>query len=175
MADTRVVHEDVHVAEMAPRRPCERLHARRVGDVARDVPCLPAAGAELRRDRRPCARGYHDRRAGPDERTGHRHPDAPPPARAGDHGTPSGERHGASSARTASARIAPRTSIVRAPSSTPASAGEPKYARGPPAASKLVCPDRMAPLSERGLAGSDRRIASRTSSGRAAITMELSY
>src|SRR5205814_8355521 len=66
-------------------------------------------------------------------------------------------------------------SIVRAPSSARASAGDPKYARGPPACSKFVCPARIAPLSERGLAGRERRTVSRTNSGRAASTIELSY
>src|SRR3989475_6390979 len=60
-----------------------------------------------------------------------------------------------------SSRIAPSTSIVRAPSSARASAGDPKYARGPPACSKLVWPARIAPLSDRGLAGKERRKASR--------------
>src|SRR5690349_8703599 len=157
----------------------ERLHAGRVGDVARYRPGSPRAGdAQVGRDvlnRLPRAGSHDDRGAGFDERSCHRPADAPPPARAGDHRAPSSERHRASSASTASSRIAPRASIVRAPSVAPAAAGAPKYARGPPAASKLVCPDRIATLSERGLAGRDRRIASRTSSGRAAITIELSY
>src|SRR5207247_1292152 len=177
VADSGVVHENVHMAEMDLGGAGERLHAGRVGDVARYRPGPPrTGGTQVGRDllnRLPRAGSHHDRGAGVDERSCHRHADAA--ARAGDHRAPSSERQGPSSASTASSRIAPRASMVRAPSAAPAAAGAPKYARGPPAASKLVCPDRIATLSERGLAGSDRRIASRTSSGRAAITIELSY
>src|SRR5207247_6760287 len=176
VADAGVVHEDVHVAEPGLRLAGEGAYAFWVGDVARDRPRPPSGRAELRGDGLEAVRGpgRHDHgRARLGERAGHGQPDTPAAAR--DDGAPSCERHRPSSASPASSRIAPSTSIVRAPASARASAGDPKYARGPPACSKLGCPARIPPLSERGLAGKERRKASRTNSGRAASTIELSY
>src|SRR5947207_3126999 len=176
VADPGVVHEDVHVAESRLRLAGEGPYALRVGDVAGDRPRPPSRSAERPGGRLEAVRasGCHDYcRARLGERAGHGQPNAP--AAAGDDRAPSGQRHCASSASTASSRIAPKTSIVRAPSSARASAGDPKYARGPPACSKLVCPARIAPLTRRGLAGREPRTVSRTNSGRAASTIQLSY
>src|SRR5690606_9068480 len=81
----------------------------------------------------------------------------------------------ASRASTASARISPSVRTVRAPSSAVAPAGSPKYARAPPASSNVCSPSRIAAVSERGTAGSAARMSSRTSSGRSASTMLVSY
>src|SRR5207247_2160973 len=70
-------------------------------------------------------------------------------------------------------RVSASRARVRTPSGSETSHATAHARR--PAGSKLVCPARIAPLSERGLAGKERRKASRTNSGRAASTIELSY
>src|SRR5690606_1480954 len=79
-----------------------------------------------------------------------------------------------SAATTASSRIRPSAAIVSRPSSALADAGSPKYARGPPASSKVRFPSRIATESECGTSGSAARIVSRTHPGRSAMITLLS-
>ena len=170
------------VAELAraPRRPAP--HARLVGDVAgdRDQPrAHRVRRISLRhraRPRRRCARRHHGG-AGVGERARDRGADAAPAAGHERHAAAQIDRLRARAHRRLRSaalraprrrRSPPSSAIVVRPSSAVASAGQPKYALGPPAASKLGLRRESRATSDAGLGGSARRTSSRTSSGRSA-------